>query len=212
MQNYNLVHSEQYKGHKITIERDEYAESPNEWLNDDTFLVYDHRDFFVERKGFNPEHINEQVVANKRMFFEGYFVFPVYAYIHSGVSLSLHNTGYPFNCRWDTSLRGFVLVKREKRWSYTRKKAQQVAQGQIDTWNKYLSGEVYSYSIEKDGQITDSCGGFYDSIAEVLKEARGIVDASIQLTVKSHCNKLKEWIKAKVNISYRKSLKVTLGY
>lgn len=40
-----------YKGFKIIIKPDDFInDSPNDWGNDDCFLVYDHRDFCVERK------------------------------------------------------------------------------------------------------------------------------------------------------------------
>lgn len=212
MKDYNTISETNYKGHTIKIFRDEYAEGPNEWLNEDLFLVYDHRDFCVERKGYDPEQIFEHIKTTGRNFYEGYHVFTVYAYIHSGVSLSLGKDSYPFTCKWDTSFRGFILVKREKGWSYTKKKAFEAAQGLIETWNIYLYGDVLGYTVEKDGEVTDSCGGFYDKQENVLSEAKGIIDYQVRQAAKSHFEKLKQWIKSKVPFAYRTTLQTSLGY
>lgn len=155
------AHTETYKGLTITITADEYPHSPDDWGNTDAFIVYDHRDFSVERKGFDPETIYKHL-ANGGKLFDGYHVFPLYAYIHSDVALSLRRSSYPFTCQWDTSLRGFVLVKRQKGWSYTRDKATKIAQALVTEWNDYLSGNVWSFKVtDKNGNTLDSCAGYY---------------------------------------------------
>ncbi len=126
-----------------------------------------------------------------------YFIFPVYAYIHSGVALSLGNSGYPFNCRWDVSSTGFLLVnKTDINFNYSRENSDLYAgktdeeisyiygEGLIETWNQYLSGDVYGFNVierkafkkvyadgsesEDDDEdfeenVIDSCWGFYGS-------------------------------------------------
>ena len=168
-----------YKGYKITIDQDEYADSPDIWENEDCFLVYDHRQFYVERKGFDPTEIFEQL--GKRKTFEGYWIFPVFAYIHSGVSLSLGKNSYPFTCPWDTSFGGFALIKRQKGWSYKEDKAFAIAESLIEEWNQYLSGEVYYKKIEKlvdeEYKEIDSCYGYYDTPDNILNETKKEIDS-----------------------------------
>jgi hypothetical protein len=131
----NHLETLQYRGKDIEIFYDQDAESPDAWGNTERFIVYDHRDFCVERKGYDPEEIL-QAMQEKKKLFDGFYYFPVFAYIHSGVSLSLGNTRYPFNDRWDTSFRGFALIKREK-GTFTYDKAMNAAQGLIDTLRLY---------------------------------------------------------------------------
>jgi len=155
-----------YKGIEIKIERDDYAESPDVWENDDVFLVYDHRDFYVKREGFDPQDIFDFTRENPGALYEGYHVFDLYAYIHSGVSLSLGRG----SCSFDTSMKGFVLVQRQKGWSWRREIAGGIAESLIKhTWNVYLSGEIYSYVSEYS-----SCSGFYgdEGIEDGIKEAK----------------------------------------
>lgn len=190
-----------YRGIDIKIIPDKHCQSPDDWGNDDMFLVYDHRQFTVERDGYDPEEIFE-VWKNKNMY-DGYWIFPVYAYIHSGVALSLGRSGYPFNDRWDTSFRGFALVQRMKGWSYTKEKAYKRAEALIEEWNDYLSGNVYGYNIEQTG---DSCWRFYgdyDIEGGCLDQAKSCVDHYIKRNRLSHFEKLKAWIKNKVPLYAR---------
>jgi len=196
-----------YRGVEIEIKQDEMAESPNEWESDN-FLVYDHRDFYVEKKGFNPRDIFDyfEEHAFKKVLYQGHFVFMVYAYIHSGVALSLGRNGYPFNDRWDVSSTGNILIKRQK-GVWTEAKARKIAEGLIETWNQYLSGDVYGYNIE---QFNESCWGYYE-YDTCLQEAKGIVDWHLEEARKKRIVILKQLIKSKVPLEYRQKQLLTLS-
>ena len=152
-----------YKGYKIRIREDENADSPDDWGNDGLFLVYDHRQFSVKRKGFNVESIYHWMYAKEVVEFgddvdgnyqeevdgyselNNYFIFKVEAYIHSGVSLSLF-TGTR-QCNWDSSLSGYILASKSE--FDNLKTATNAAERLIETWNQYLSGDVWGFIIEK---------------------------------------------------------------
>lgn len=192
-----------YKGYDIDIKVDELAECPDFWGNEDLFLVYDHRDFCIERKGYDPTEIYEHCMENKKWFYEGYYVFPVFAYIHSGVSLSLGNNSYPFNDQWDVSMKGFVLLKRMKGWSWQRNKAKKIAPYLITEWNQYLSGDVYYYNVD---EANESCGGFYGHDFEengLLEYARNAIDCYINQQMKVRFEKLKTYIKYRTPLEKR---------
>lgn len=172
----NYVRTFEYKGYSVKIAFDNDVQGPDTWGNQSVFVVYDHRQFTVKVDGFHPRDIFERTQLTKRMTFDGYHVFPLYAYIHSGVALSLGRDGYPFSDRWDVSSTGFVLVKRE-RGSWTRSQAFKLADGIVSTWNSVLSGEVYGYIVEDSaGNEVDSCWGFIGDIEYCMNEARSIVD------------------------------------
>jgi len=101
---------------------------------------------------------------------------------------------------WDTSMKGFVLVKREKGWSWTEGKAYKQAQSTVETWNTYLSGQVYGYNSEVGG-----CWGFYgdEGQDEMIKEAKSEIDYHLDKEKQNHFDKLKRWIRAKVPYQYR---------
>lgn len=223
----------EYRGLTIKIIQDEDAQSPKDWENDDAFLVYDHRDFNVEVKGFDPTEIFEYLKESKKKMFpvltyakrplglnadskietryDYYWVFPVYAYIHSGVSLSLGRTSYPFNDRWDVSFKGFALVKRQKGWTWTEEKAHKVAGGIVEEWNDYLSGNVYGFEVlDKDENSIDSCWGFYGDPEKsgAIDDAKAYADAHIREGIKKHIDSVKQWIVNKVALIYREPFSI----
>lgn len=105
----------------------------------------------VTAEQFQDEEFAEAVRAK-------YEVYPLFAYIHSGIALSLGRS-YPFDCPWDSGQIGFVLVDREE---VGEENLDRNAEATVETWNQFLSGDVWGYEIEdKDGEFVDSCWGFY---------------------------------------------------
>ena len=142
-----------YKGYKIKIAYDEDCESPDDWGDDERFLVLTHKQFDVQRKGFRPidiyNHLNNKVGDEdfekyNNPEYDNYYIFQVEAHIHSGIVLRLFNGRK--QCQWDSSVTGFVLIKKE---DTTEEQAKEYAERLIETWNQYLSGEVYGYVVEE---------------------------------------------------------------
>jgi hypothetical protein len=167
--------------YRIKIYNDTDPKQP-ENENDDAFLVYGHRDFTVLRDGFNARDVFEGVERKKT--YKGYWVFKVYAYIHGGVALSVGSHNFP-DARWDVSMNGFALVKRQKGY-YIEEKALILAKSIVEEWNQYLSDDVYGYKIfnlgldGKKGDEVDSCWGFYgedECMSEAVSLARGFTIA-----------------------------------
>ena len=96
---------------------------------------------------------------------------PLYAYIHSGISLSTSKSNYPFTCPWDTSYAGFIHIPFTKvRTEYNvkkitkaiKEKAYSVLESEIKMYNQLLSGDVYGFITKNiQGDELDSCWGFY---------------------------------------------------
>lgn len=198
----DFIKVETYRGYKIGIYQSEAFDDPNEW-NEDRFLIYDHRSFCIRVKGFDVNEIYD--AFQTKNIYKGFHVFPVYAYIHSGVALSLGRSEYPFNDRWDVSYRGFILIKKEKGLSWKREKAHKIAEKLIKCWNQYLSGEVYGFRID---ELDDSCGGYYGNPEEsgLLDEARSVIDYHISYETRKKFQKLKDFIKYHVPLEKRQLL------
>lgn len=192
----------EYRGYEIEIRQDEYCDSPDEWGDEERFLIFNHRDFCVKRDGFDGQEIFNKYYEQGKKLYDGYWMFIVHAYIHSGVALSLSRDGYPFNDRWDVSTAGFVFIKRVKD-SWTQDKAYEHAEQLIKTWNQYLSGDVWGYRSE-----AGSCFGFYgkDGREQMLEEAKDEIDWLIKDKIKDHNQYLKTMIKNKVPLGKRKEL------
>lgn len=100
---------------------------------------------------------------------EGWKVFPVYAYIHSGIRLRASETGNPFQDPWDSGFFGLLLMNR-KEWG--RKITLQQANALLDTYNQWASGDCWGYVV-RVGNREESCWGFIgeDAVREAVKEA-----------------------------------------
>lgn len=192
-----LLETITYRKYPIEIYYDDMSESPNNWGDDEQFLVFDHRDFSVRREGFNPADIYEQ---NEHI--KGYFVFRCYAYIHSGVALAVQNHSFP-DSRWDVSFKGFWIIKRQK-GTWTEEQALKAAKSLCKIWNQYLSGEVYGYKGPEN-----SCWGFYDK-EDMIAQAKDEIDHMISRKCKKHYETLKAYIRYRVPLQCRCTLISTL--
>jgi hypothetical protein len=159
---------------KYRIEQDTDRTKENDDMG--LFLVAKHRQFSVAApfEKSIPQYANE--VVDK--YSKTHWVFPLEAYIHSGIVLALSGEGNFPDRQWDVSQIGFVFAaKKEWRMNKTAKKA---VEAFIEEWNLYLSGEVYGYIIEDDdGNTVDSCWGFYGrEVAE--EEAKSAMEGLVE--------------------------------
>jgi len=189
----NTIETINYKNCLISIYQDDVAESPQEWDNGAVLVGY-HSDFWIEEKdilsqdeakelyyyefdGEEPEN-KERVKELKKRF----WVFGLEAYIHSGVVLAIRYEGNFPDRRWDVSQLGLVLV--DKKEAKTEKQARKMADSLIESWNNYLSGNVYGFVAEdeKNGKQIDSCWGFYGDFKEsgIIEEAKSSIDGYIK--------------------------------
>ena len=81
---------------------------------------------------------------------KGSFVIPIYAYIHSGICLSLDGDSYPFNDEWDAGVAGFAVTSGD-----SKEEAKQALQKYIDAYNDVIGTGLYSVYIldEFDNEV-----------------------------------------------------------
>jgi len=207
------VHEEVYKNCTIKIIPDSDNGGPDEWQDEGMFLVHYHTNFQVERNDIVTKEELGQLFHDEVKTIDvmkEYHIFFTKAYIHSGVSLALIESGkvYPDE-QWDVSRCGAVLVSKKE--TRLRKSAYKLASGLIETWNDYLSGNIYGYVTEnKNGDIIESIWGFYGDYekSDVLSEARSSIDFHVEKVTKKHVHALKQMIRNKVPIEKRKELTV----
>lgn len=178
-----LVHEETKNGLVIKIYQDDDCESPTAWGDNNVFLCAYHRDFWIEAPSdkfkdriFTKDEVIE--IAQKNYKHKDYFVFPIEAYIHGGVSLALSTEGNFPDRQFDVSQIGAIFIKKTE--FKTKDKARHCAIGLINTWNDYLSSNVFGYIIEDNqGNHLESCWSFYgdyDKDGGALSEALSLVD------------------------------------
>lgn len=144
---------------------------PDEY-DPDVFLVHYHRQF----EATNSEIIKDDFIDwmrdeiseedKKEHYFNGFWIFPVKSYIHSGVHLSLGSGGFACDPGgWDTSHVGAIFVRKNTNWQ-DETQAMRAAECKIKEWNQALSGEVYCcvrevYTIKKEPIDFDVVCGYY---------------------------------------------------
>lgn len=188
----NLHNRIEYNGYDIDIYYDTSPESPREWDNLGTFYTA-HR-YYRPEKEFD-EHFDFDEVCDERpgdlreSFLKKHVALNLYLYDHSGQTIS----SSPFSCPWDSGWFGIVAVsvekvKKEFGWKLLtaarHRKIEKYLQGEIDTYDNYLRGEVYGFQItptdDKD-DVLESCWGYFgDSGLDQLKdECRNTIDVLI---------------------------------
>ena len=214
----NIIEQIDYKRLKINIYADDNPENPREWDNVGTIVCWhnrynlgdvdgrkeygDPKDFLAKLAGVDYEDEGselsklggkELINALLKEVEKTHLIMPLFLYDHSGISMSVSNDGYPFNCRWDSGQVGWIYVSHERireEWNDGENtlpkpteeqltKARTYLEGEIATYTEYIEGNVYGYMIEDDGEEFGGCWGFYGYDNEkfrLLDHARDEVD------------------------------------
>ena len=164
---------------RVIIKRDSDPQNPREW--DNLFKLHSDCRYLASDNGAENPVVDYGKSPEEAKFKDGLFAIPLYAYVHSGIVLSLT----PFNDRWDSGCAGFMYVDKKhyceemglKRFS--AKGAMKRAEAEVSDLNMYLTGDVYGFVVEtrkevyEDWEEEDSCWGFYgeEGIKDMLCEA-----------------------------------------
>lgn len=144
----------------ILPDNDPYSPSPADWDNLGEIAYASHH-YTLGTEAVSQSRLQEIAEGIED---GSYIGMPVYAYVHSGATISTS----PFSCPWDSGQCGFVYCPASKAEDafpgnpHFRADALRVLKGEVETFDQYLRGDVYGYVIEdKDGDTVDSCWGFY---------------------------------------------------
>jgi len=163
-------------GMTIKIWQDLHANNPRtEWDNLGTMTC------FHGRYQLGDKHTMSQDELRAIVEREDVISLPLYLYDHSGITMS---TG-PFSCPWDSGQVGYIWAEKksllcelctEENW---RQKAEEWLQSEVDTYDHYLTGRVYGFTIESAaGDVLESCWGYYGDPEEsgCISEAKDNIE------------------------------------
>lgn len=122
--------------YRVVSGQDTDCENPSDFMEDEAFVVAFHRNFHVTRDGISSFRDVESVA-------DQYHLFPLSAYIHSGVRIYL---GTHMVCEWDSGGVGYVMAKKSE---ISAEEAEQKAKWIVEAWNTYLSGDVWWVRLER---------------------------------------------------------------
>lgn len=159
---------------------DEQPESPREWDNACTLVCqhskYDLGDEKVSKYGDSFRSFDDLAKAIEKEKGEPIVWLPLYLYDHSGITMN--TTG--FSCRWDTSRVGIAFITRSKgieEWGRVwREKAKACIVCEVETYDQYLTGEVYGHVVESEDGEEDSCWGFFGR-EYAIEEMKSVADS-----------------------------------
>lgn len=118
----------------------------------------------------------------------------LYLYDHSGITIRMSRGGNPFSCPWDSGMVGYIFMTKAmilENWMLPatsrltpalREKALDLMAADTETYDQFLTGDVYGYVVERidpeepdeEGEHEDSCWGFY-GLDEAIEEGRSIL-------------------------------------
>jgi hypothetical protein len=176
----------EYKGYTIKIEQDELIRSPREDFENMAKMVCFHSRYNLGDKHDYKVSDFENWNDMKKKFIKLNniaVILPLYLYDHTGITMN--TTG--FSCQWDSGQVGWIYVSKEtvrKEYGKCTKKnlerAEKYLLGEVETYDQYLTGDVYGYIVEDDnGNEVDSCWGMYGE-KYAMEEAKSIVDHMVK--------------------------------
>lgn len=146
--------------------------------------------------GKSDEEIDEMTFAEEVQFIldqDDVCGLPLWLYDHSGISISTSR-----QCSWDSSFVGLIFVEKDsylaqmglKEDIYWKVRAEKTLESEIEIYNDFLEGNVcqwvlyeptiiirqsmdgkeLSRTIDEEGEIADSMGGFYNPTLGYLEE------------------------------------------
>lgn len=163
----------EYKGHVIVVGYDPDPCDPRDWDNIGT-IYSNHRDYDPDR-----HRIDELMDEEGNIALDDYIYVKVWAYIHSGIALSTSRAGR-FNDPWDSGLFGIIAVRRDdgRIRNMDGEAVIRALEDEIRTLDDYYNGNVLCFEVmDRDGDIVDSCYGYYGVGEEYpLGDAKAAVD------------------------------------
>jgi hypothetical protein len=203
----------EYKGKVINVYQDEDTESPREW--DNLGVMYNiHKDYQLGDKQIRDIVTMDNVdtwddIYKELGFTKDDIVMDLYLYDHSGLRIKIGSFDGLLpqgHAEFDSGRVGFIVAtadKIKKEYNVKRiskklwKTVVDVLRGEVETYDKYLSGSVYRYDSE-----AGSCGGFYDE-KQMIEEAKSEIDYHLTEEEKKKEKKLKAQILNNVPLQYR---------
>ncbi len=203
-----IERTEEYKGYNIKIVSDEDPANPRtdwdgaatmccwhsrynlgDWRNGKVLSKYysEPIDLLYELAGLDRDSEQElregAYISNEELYRlieeRGTIISPLYLYDHSGITISMGG----FSCPWDSGQIGWVYMEKDKideEFDGDKDRAWKCMEGEVETYDDFLTGEVYGYDIETiDGESTgESCWGYFGDPDKsgCLDDARSAVD------------------------------------
>ena len=180
----NIIQQMQHAGRTVRVVFDEDPANPRKEYDDLTIIAHWHRRYLLGDIQIAPCTKEELIAEYEDRGDPILAIRPLYLYDHSVLSVSVGS----FSCSYDSGQVGWVYITRsnaEKMGceAWGRGQLDGAIEGDVDTYDRFLRGEVYAYDVVgRDGETLAAVSGFYD-IADCLSEgmsaAEGCEDPAV---------------------------------
>lgn len=178
------IETSENNGFKVRIYVDEEPSNPREDDNLGVMVCW-HQRYRLGDRQLKPEEYPSVPAIEESLIADGAVVIlPLYLYDHGGLTMRTSS----FADRWDSGQVGFIYVteetlRHEYSWppgqpvpAETLDLAKEVLEGEVKTYDQYLSGDVYGWVLlDPQGQVLDSCGDYF-SIDACREEAKAAAE------------------------------------
>lgn len=154
----------------LKIKQDEDPLNPRKDYDNLGTMVCWHRRADLGDRTIRHDEVEDFFEELKAIQKKGGVVLPLWLYEHGGMTMSC-GEGNPYSCQWDSGQVGFIYATAEdirENWGIKRiskkkrEHAIEILKGEVDTYDKMLTGDVWGYDIEdENGDHVDSCWGFF---------------------------------------------------
>jgi len=164
------------KKYELEIEQDNDPQNPRtEWDNVTTMICFHKRYNLGDKTDLKSSQFDSwnELKEHIESEYKVLMIKPLYMYDHSGITISTSC----FNDRFDSGQIGWVFID-EKQWKlmmgeteYTDEKLNDIIDSDVETYDNYITGEVYQYTIyeietcslgHEHKNVVESCGSFFD--------------------------------------------------
>ena len=173
------------KKYELKIEQDTDPMNPRtEWDNLGTMVCFHKRYDLGDKTDYRSkdydswDELKQGILEN-----EGEVVIlPLYLYDHSGITISTS----PFGCNFDSGRIGFIFVSNHKikKEGIDETKVIEYLESEVKTYDQYLTGEVYRYSIyeietcdkgHEHKNFVEGCGSYFGE-EECESEGKSVLE------------------------------------
>ena len=165
------------KKYELKVEHDNDPMNPRtDWDNITTMYCVGKYSYLGDKNNYKSsdfdswEELKNQIESDYNVL----CIKPLYVYDHSGITISTS----PFNCNWDTSRVGWVIIDEKqlnsmcgKDFERGEEKLNLILDGEVKTYDEYLTGDVYKYEVyeietcdkgHEHKVLLESCGSYYN--------------------------------------------------
>lgn len=168
----NAITERKIGDYTLRVYYDENPCNPREEYEHDSIIYSNHRMYNPD--GHKIDEIFGEDDRLDREFVRDHYMLKIYAYIHSGISLSTT----PFSDAWDSGLFGIIAIP--KSTFDSKEKAEKFMEDEIQELQQYYDGEIYYWRVfDKEGDEVDSCYNYYDE-KQAESEAEDAINSIIR--------------------------------